>query len=151
MLIKHTKNNNVESYTYLFNAPGNTSTGYIDVTIYPYDYIMYLYKEIVKLAKDKSVKIKRIHKINELKELNKKLDEYIENNKEYLKLLQELDFVDEKFVTLNELHQVCDIANNHGRPGSRKHAYFKCVNDIIYHLEKILEALKNENVIQISI
>lgn len=151
MLIKHNNNNNVEKYTYLFNAPGNTSTGYMNITIYPHDYIMSLYKEIIKLAKEKNVKIKRIHKLSELKELNKKLDEYIENNKEYLKLLQELDFVNEEFITLNEYNQVCDIANEHGRPGSYKCAYFKCVNDIIYHLEKILEALKNENVIQISL
>lgn len=151
MLVKHIRNSNIEKYTYIFSAPGNTSTGYMDIVIYPHDYIINLYKKIVKLAKEKGVKIKRHHKVNELKEFNKKLDEYIENNKEYLELLQELDFVNEELITLNEYQQVCDIANEHGRAGSSKCAYFKDVKEIIYHLEKILEILQNENVIQIGI
>jgi hypothetical protein len=150
-MLKYIKDNNKEKYSYIFYAPGNISTGYMNITIYPHDYIMNLYREITRLAKEKNVKIKKIHKTSELKQLNEKLDEYIENNKKYLKLLQELDFVNEEYITLNEFHQVCDIANEHGRPGSPKCAYFKDVKEIIYHLEKTLELLQNENVIQIGI
>jgi len=94
-----------------------------------------------------------MYSAKQVKELNEKLNLYIADQKEYLSLLQELPYYEAEFIDIQELHNVCDIANEHGRIGSPSILKFRDVKEIIRHFEGVLETLENdlENLISIAV
>jgi thiamine biosynthesis lipoprotein ApbE len=143
MLINKIENENFKKYTYSFQIGNHTTSGDIDVIIYRENYIIDLHKEIKQLLKQfNTIKVKRKYKQSEIKELNNKLTEYIQEQKEFYNKLQELSFLDKEQVTPEEMNIITSLANNYGRHGSKSYLKYKDVREIIQHFEDVIDTLK---------
>ena len=153
MLVHKEETTNYTKYRFIWSCGGHTTSGYLHCDIYKPNYILDLYKSIKSQLKGTKVKTKRAYPVKRIKELNEKLNLYIADQKEYLLLLQDIPHFEDELITMQELHNICDIANEHGRIGSPSILKYNDVRDIIRHFENVLNVIKNdlENLISIAV